>query len=256
MSRGPRDQGDALGGEQVEGRHAVRQLLLARRRRVKRLWVADSGSVGDDMVEIVRLAQQLKVPLQRRGPEAMAAAAQTSAPQGVIAWAEPVVGAALGDLVAEPLAFLVVLDGVTDPGNFGSILRTAACAGVTGVVVGRHRSAPLTPAAVKAAAGAVEHVPIAVVPGVPAALAQLGKAALWTVGLDAAAEDSLWSLAVLSGPVALVLGSEGRGLSGLARRRCDVLARIEQWGPLGSLNVAVAAGVACFEVARRRTGGT
>jgi 23S rRNA (guanosine2251-2'-O)-methyltransferase len=146
----------------------------------------------------------------------------------------------------------LALDGVTDPGNFGSLLRTAACAGVGGVVVGRHRSAPLTAAAVKAAAGATEHVPIASVGGVPAALQRLSRAGIWLVGLDPSGAEEIWAGTLFDGPVALVLGSEGKGLSRLARERCDSLVRIPQRGPLESLNVAAAAAVACFEVARRR----
>ena len=102
-----------------------------------------------------------------------------------------------------------------------------------GVVVGRHRSAPLTPAAVKAAAGAVEHVPIASVGGVPAALQQLTGAGIWAVGLDPCGQEELWQATLLDGPVALVLGSEGKGLSQLARERCDPLARIPQTRPTG-----------------------
>ena len=140
-----------------------------------------------------------------------------------------------------------MLDGVTDPGNFGSLLRSAACAGATGVVIARHRSAPLTPAALKSAAGAVEKVPIAVAAGIPAALQQLAKAGVWTVGLDPAGPADLWQTTLLDVPVALVLGSEGAGLSCLVGQRCDVLARIPQSGVVESLNVAAAGAVACFE---------
>ena len=196
--------------------------------------------------------------MQIRPVEAVLATARTGAPQGVIAWADPVRAVDLDELLEISALtgppFMLVLDGVTDPGNFGSLLRTAACAGVGGVVVGRHRSAPLTPAAVKAAAGAVEHVPIASVGGVPAALQRLNRSAVWLVGLDPFGADEVWSASLFDGPVALVLGSEGKGLSRLARERCHSLVRIPQQGPLGSLNVAAAAAVACFEVARRRAG--
>jgi 23S rRNA (guanosine2251-2'-O)-methyltransferase len=177
----------------------------------------------------------------------------------VVAWAQPVLAVPLADLLvmqAGAPPFLLVLDGVTDPGNFGSLLRTAACAGATGVVIGRHRSAPLTPAALKAAAGAVEKVPIALAAGIPAVLQQLSQAGVWTVGLDPAGPGDLWQTTLLDGPVALVLGSEGSGLSRLVRQRCDMLVRIPQGGALESLNVAAAGAVACFEVARQRATGT
>jgi 23S rRNA (guanosine2251-2'-O)-methyltransferase len=246
----------ALGGEQVEGHHAVHELLVAGRRRVQRLWVAEAEPLSEPVERLAQLAVDRGVPVQTRPAEVVLAAARTSAPQGVIAWAEPVLPVALEELLdvsATPgPPFLLVLDGVTDPGNFGSLLRTAACAGVGGVVVGRHRSAPLTPAAVKAAAGATEHIPIASVGGVPAALQRLNRAGIWLVGLDPFGKYEIWTSTLFDRPVALVLGSEGKGLSRLARERCDSLVRIPQRGPLGSLNVATAAAVACFEVARRR----
>ncbi|HXW79380.1 MAG TPA: 23S rRNA (guanosine(2251)-2'-O)-methyltransferase RlmB [Acidimicrobiales bacterium] len=248
---------DDLGGEQVEGHHAVHELLVAARRRTRRIWVADADAPSPLVEHMARLARERGVPVQTRPADVLLAAARTAAPQGVIAWADPVVSVALDDLLGADEGkppFVLVLDGVTDPGNFGSLLRSAACAGVGGVVVGRHRSAALTPLAVKAAAGAVEYVPIAAVGGIPAALQRLSRAGIWAIGLDAAGNDNLWSASLLDGPVALVLGSEGAGLSHLTKQRCDLLARIPQQGPLGSLNVASAAAVACFEVARRRAG--
>jgi 23S rRNA (guanosine2251-2'-O)-methyltransferase len=247
-----------LGGEQVEGHHAVHELLVARRRRTRRLWVAETGAMSEPLLHIAELGRDRGARVEVKAAEAVLAAARTGAPQGVIAWADPLLPVALEellDIVATPgPPFVLALDGVTDPGNLGSMLRTAACAGVGGVVVGRHRSAPLTPAAVKAAAGAVEHVPIASVGGIPAALQRLSRAGIWLVGLDPAGEEELWGATIFDGPVALVLGSEGKGLSRLSRERCDLLVRIPQRGPLESLNVATAAAVACFEVARRRAG--
>ncbi len=248
---GPTD----LGGDQVEGHHAVHELLAAGRRRVEALWVAQGQSGHGPLDEIVSLARRQKVMVQLKGPEALAAVARTSAPQGVVAWAQPVGAVPLAELLdtgSGPPPFLLVLDGVTDPGNFGSLLRSAAGAGATGVVIARHRSAPLTPAALKSAAGAVEKVPIAVAAGIAAAMQQLGKAGVWTVGLDPAGPADLWQTNLLDAPVALVLGSEGAGLSRLVRQRCDVLARIPQSGAVESLNVAAAGAVACFEVARQR----
>ena len=253
--RAGRGHANGLGGEQVEGHHAVQALLTEGRRRAHRLWVADADTAGEPLARIARLAAQRGVPVQSKPAEAIAATARTGAPQGVIAWADPVLPVELEELLAgfsvgEPYV-LLVLDGVTDPGNFGSLLRTGSCAGVRGVVVARHRSAALTPAAVKAAAGAVEHVPIALVGGVPAALQRLSRAGIWVAGLDPDGDEELWHSRLLDGPVALVLGSEGKGISRLVRQRCDALVRIPQLGPVGSLNVAAATAVACFEVARR-----
>jgi 23S rRNA (guanosine2251-2'-O)-methyltransferase len=248
----------SLGGEQVEGHHAVHELLAAGSRPTHRIWVVGAHAKSGPIGELVQLAHGRGVQVLLKTAEDLMQVARTGAPQGVIAWAGPVVPVPLGSLIGgssqERPQFLLVLDGVTDPGNFGSLLRSAACAGVGGVVVAYHRSAALTPAAVKAAAGAVEHLPISLVPGIPAALQQLTRAGIWSVGLDPAGEEELWRTTLLDAPVALVLGSEGRGLSHLVRQRCDLLARIPQSGPLASLNVAAAAAVACFEVARQRAG--
>ncbi len=147
----------------------------------------------------------------------------------------------------------MAVDGVTDPGNLGALLRAAEGAGVTGVVLPRHRAVHITPTVAKSAAGAIEHLAIAVVPGLPGALRRLRKAGVWVVGLDDAAERSLFDLGELgSEPIVLVLGAEGSGLSRLTRDRCDVLVRIPMRGRLSSLNVAAAAALGCYEVARHR----
>lgn len=248
-------QGAGLGGEQVEGRRAVRELLLAGRRRVRSVWIAEGRDDQGLLDDIEQLAATRGVRVRRVDRARLAADARTDAPQGVLARAEPVAPADLDELLASPQAFLLALDGLTDPGNLGAILRVAGAAGVTGVVVGRHRSAPLTPAAVKAAAGAVEHVPVASVAGIPATLDRARRAGVWTVGLDAGGSASVFDLTVGDQPVVLVVGAEGRGLARLTRERCDVLAAIPMPGPVDSLNVATAAAVGCFEVVRRRSLG-
>jgi predicted rRNA methylase len=154
---------------------------------------------------------------------------------------------------AERMAFLVVVDGVTDPQNLGALLRSAECAGVTGVVLPRHRSAHVTPTVTKVAAGAVEHVSVAVVPGVPGALQELERLGVWTVGLDERGSEPVFNLPLGDRPIALVIGAEGRGLAPLSRQRCDVLARIPLHGSIDSLNVSAAGAVAMFEVARQRS---
>jgi 23S rRNA (guanosine2251-2'-O)-methyltransferase len=245
-----------LGGTQVEGRQAVRELLRAGRRPVRQLYVADGSGPSEALDEIVELAARAGVAVRRVDRDRIDAMAGTDSPQGVVAVAGEVTDHTLDDLISgrpgAPAPFLVVLDGVTDPHNLGAVMRSALCAGATGLVLGRHRSAHLSPAAVKAAAGAVEHLPVATVGGIPAALGSLSSAGVWTVGLDAEGSGGLWDLAVSTEPIALVLGAEGRGLSPLARRRCEVTVSIPLSGPLESLNVSAAAALACFEVARGR----
>lgn len=184
------------------------------------------------------------------------AATEPGAPPERLPATGPAASAAGGDTTAEGGAapmLLLVVDGVTDPGNLGAILRTAECAGVTGVVLPRHRAARITPTVAKRAAGAIEHLRFAPVSGIPTALATLAELGVWSVGLDVTADRTIWQLDIAEAPLALVLGAEGRGLSRLVRRRCDVTARIPVTGRLDALNVSAAAAIALFEVLRRRT---
>jgi 23S rRNA (guanosine2251-2'-O)-methyltransferase len=254
-----RSETPELGGEQVEGRHAVRELLAARRRPVREVWLADGLDPAPILDEIADLAAAASVPVRAVNNARLRQAASTDAPQGVLAFAAALPEADLDDLAIDRpggrAPFLVVVDGLTDPHNLGALLRTAQCAGATGAVLPRHRSAHVTATVAKAAAGAIEYLPMAVVPGIASALARLADAGVWTVGLDAAAPTALWSLAIATEPIALVFGAEGAGLSRLAKARCQLLVSIPQAGPIASLNVAAAGALACFEVSRARPGG-
>ncbi len=222
------------------------------------LWLADDLDDAPILAEIRELADEARVRLRAVKPAALAAEARSEAPQGVLAHAEPLAEADFEGLLSAgrgPWAapFLLFLDGITDPQNLGALLRSAEAAGVSGVVLPRHRAAHVTPTVAKAAAGAVEHLPMALVGGLPTALARAREAGVWTIGLDSGGDTSLFDLALAVEPVALVLGAEGRGLGRLVSERCDVTASIPLRGALGSLNVAAAAALACFEVARRRS---
>ena len=241
-------------GDQVEGRHAVRELLRAGRRRVRSVWLSEGQDPSPVLAEIVELAEERAVPIRRVNPTRLMAEARTTAPQGVIARAEPVPLVPFEDLLRAGNGgppFVLAIEGVTDPGNLGGLLRTAVGAGVTGAVLPKHRSSPLSPAAVKAAAGAVEVLPLSVVGGLPAALARAREQGLWVVGLDPGAPP-IWDLELVTEPVVVVVGAEGSGLTRLTRARCDALGGIPMTGPLESLNVAAAGAVALFDVARRR----
>jgi len=232
----------------------VRELLLAHTRRVREVLVAADQDDVTLLQDIVDLALDAGVPVREVSRKRLFADARTEAPQGVIARAAPLPEAALDDLVHAPdvVPFLVALDGVTDPGNLGALLRSAECAGVTGVVLPRHRATHVTPTVTKAAAGAVEHLPMTIVGGLPTALLQLRDQGVHVVGLDAGGDRSLFDLDAADVPVCLVLGAEGRGLSRLVRQRCDEVVAIPLLGQLASLNVAAAGALACYEVARRR----
>ena len=247
-----------LGGEQVEGRRAVRELLVAGRRTVRDIWLSDTVDNGPLVAEILDLAEEARVAVRRVSRARLDAEARTEAPQGVLAHARPLQPVDLEQLCRPARAgqtkpFLLALDGVSDPQNLGALLRTAEVAGVTGVVLPRHRAAHVTPTVAKAAAGAIEYLPIALVAGLPAALATMASAGVWTVGLDPSATDPLWSLTLGTEPVAVVLGAEGAGLSRLSAQRCDVRLSIPRVGQVDSLNVAAAGALAMFEVARRRS---
>jgi 23S rRNA (guanosine2251-2'-O)-methyltransferase len=248
-ARAPRDL-----GQQVEGRRAVLELLRARRRPVNDLWLASDAAPAPILQEIEQLAAELRVTLRRVPGEQVDRKARTESPQGVVAFAAPLPAADLDDLLAAQDAFLVALDGVTDPQNLGAVLRTAETLGATGAVLPTHRAAGLTPAVTKAAAGAIEHLPVAFVSGIPSALDRAKRAGTWSVGLDVAGTTSVHDLTVADQPLLLVLGAEGRGLSRLARDRCDVVVSIPMRGHIESLNVSAAAAVACAEIARRRAG--
>ncbi len=247
--RSSHQSGDDLGGDQVEGFHSVRELLRAGKRSVREVWVVERANGA---AEIEALAFDAGIRVRRVSPDQLEDRARSEAPQGVLARTEAVAPARVDDLLAAPDAFLVAVDGVTDPGNLGAILRTAETAGVTGLVMPRHRAARLGPTALKAAAGAVEYLPIASVGGIPTFLDQARRAGVWTVGLDAGGTTTVNDLAVADGPVVIVLGAEGRGLSRLTGERCDVIASIPLHGRLESLNVSAAAAIALHAVAARR----
>jgi 23S rRNA (guanosine2251-2'-O)-methyltransferase len=241
-------------GQQIEGRRAVRELLVAGRRKVHELMISSGTDDAPELTELETLAREAGVRIKPVPPDQIERRARTGAPQGVIAIAAPVPAADLDDLLADPAAFLVALDGVTDPQNLGAVMRSAETAGATGIVLATHRAVGLTPAVAKAAAGALEHLPVAFVSGVPGALDRAKRAGVWCVGLDADGDQLLFDLSVADAPLVLVLGAEGRGLSRLARTRCDVIASIPMHGHIESLNVSAAAAVACTEIARRRAG--
>ncbi|HYI62568.1 MAG TPA: 23S rRNA (guanosine(2251)-2'-O)-methyltransferase RlmB [Acidimicrobiales bacterium] len=246
----------------MEGRQAVRELLLAGRRRVHELLVAADLDPSPVVAEILQLATDDRVPVREVSRSRLDSQARTEAPQGVLARAAPLEEHELDDLASglvratasgDGPPFLLLLDGLTDPGNLGALLRSASAAGVTGVVLPRHRAVHVTPTVAKAAAGAIEHLPMAVVGGLPSAVARLREAGVWVLGLDAEGARSVWEVPVPEVPVALVVGAEGAGLSRLVRQRCDEVVAIPMRGPLDSLNAATAGALACFAVARRRT---
>jgi 23S rRNA (guanosine2251-2'-O)-methyltransferase len=248
-----------LGGEQVEGRQAVRELLIAGNRKVHEIWVSGELIDSEPLADIVEIARSMRVQVSEVARKRLESQARSEAPQGVIAFAAPLKEVELSELLKrrrnDP-PFIVAVDGVTDPGNLGALLRCCDGAGVHGVVLPRHRAVHITPTAAKSAAGAAEHVPMALVGGLPAALGRMKEAGIWVVGLADAADRSLFEIGDLAADgICLVLGAEGSGLSRLVRERCDLIVSIPMRGRLSSLNVSAAAALATYEVTRQRSKG-
>ena len=244
-----------LDGTQVEGRQAVREMLIAQKRRVHEVYVSDDIDNNPVVDDIIALAKDQRVPLHRVARKDIERMARSEAPQGVVAMGAELPEADIADFVRieGSVPFIVAIDGVTDPGNLGAILRSCDGAGVTGVILPKHRAVHITPSAAKSAAGAAEYVPMALVSGLPTALRQLKEAGVWIVGLHDSADKSVFEFGSLATePICLVLGAEGPGLSRLVRERCDMLLSIPMLGALSSLNVSAAAALATYEVVRAR----
>jgi 23S rRNA (guanosine2251-2'-O)-methyltransferase len=178
--------------------------------------------------------------------------AVSEAPQGVVAECRPLTPLTIEEMSARTDA-IIVLDHVEDPHNLGAVARSALAAGVGGLVVSDRRAAPLSATAFKAAVGALEQLPVAIVGSIPDALRQLRQLGVWTVGLEAGAPQSLFGLELLTEPVAVVIGSEGEGLSRLTAERCDLRVSIPMAAASESLNASVSAALAAFEILRVRT---
>lgn len=218
--------------------------------------VIATGRRDGRVAAVVRAARRAGVPVERMPAASVRRlAGEESVHQGVVASVEPARYDQPEVVLrgASSPALLVVLDGVDDPRNLGAVIRSAAAAGAGGLFLPTRRAAGLTGACLKVAAGAAERLPIARVGNVASFLKLLKKQGIWVVGLDAGGDES-WTSFDLRLPLALVLGGEGKGLRRLARENCDVILSIPLRRGVESLNLAVAAGVALFEVVRQRGG--
>ncbi|HSE81665.1 MAG TPA: 23S rRNA (guanosine(2251)-2'-O)-methyltransferase RlmB [Gaiellaceae bacterium] len=235
--------------ELVYGRQPVREVLRAGKRQVLELLVTERALGSEPWL---REVSGLRVQVQREGR--LTEAAGTREHQGVVAFCEPYRYAVAHELAARASPLVVCLDQVTDPQNLGAVVRSAEGAGASGVVITERNAARVTPAVCKASAGAVEHLPVAVVVNLGRYLEEIKGPQLWVWAADGGAETPVWN-ADLTGGVALVFGAEGRGLRPGVRRTCDDAFRVPLAGRVESLNVSVAAGIAVFEAARQRRGG-
>jgi 23S rRNA (guanosine2251-2'-O)-methyltransferase len=234
--------------EQVYGRRAVREALRGDNREALELWATERAVKAESWLRETT-QPRVQVKLERDLTEA----AGTRDHQGVLAWCEPYHYADAYELAAVKRPLLACLDQVSDPRNLGAVCRSAEGAGATGVVVPSHGSARVTPAVCRASAGAVEHLPVAVVTNLARYLEEIKGGDLWIAAAAGESGTPMWQ-ADLSGGLAFVFGAEGKGLRPLVRRTCDLEVSIPLYGQVESLNVSVAAAVLLYE-ARRQRGG-
>lgn len=250
---------DSDGGRQeatdvIVGRHPVREALRAGR-PLERVLIGRGSETGP-LASIVEAARKRDIVVRETDRRQLDRLAEGQVHQGVVAVAAPIPYARLEDVFdvakargEEPL--LLVLDEVQDPHNLGSLLRSADGAGVHGVIVPNRRAAGLTMTVARTSAGAVHHVPVVQVANIARTLATLKDQGLWVVGADMTEADVYWD-APLTGPLAVVIGGEDKGLGRLVRESCDFVVRVPMSGKINSLNAGVAGGLLLFEIARQR----
>jgi 23S rRNA (guanosine2251-2'-O)-methyltransferase len=244
-------------GEILCGRQPIYETLRAARRKVHKVLLAQGVKTGGIIGQILSLANKAGVAVQkveRRDLDRLGGEVNHQGLAAEVSGYPYVYLDALleGTAGADEPPFLLLLDHLQDPQNLGSLLRTADAVGVHGVVVPGRRAAGVTPAAVRASAGAAEHVRVAQVANLVQAMNVLKEAGVWLVGLEAIPQAQLYTQADLSGPVGLVVGSEGAGLARLVRKTCDFFIRLPMQGQVGSLNAAVAGAIALYEAGRQR----
>jgi 23S rRNA (guanosine2251-2'-O)-methyltransferase len=230
--------------EVIYGIRPVIESLKSGRRKVFEIFDA----VGDE--EVAKAAGARGVKPKRVSRQRVDELARGGVHQGVVARVEPYPYSGLGEMLAAPEPLILVLDGVTDPRNLGAVLRDADAAGASGVVVPQDRAAGVTAAAVKASAGASEHVRVARETNLRQAIERMKAAGFWVYAAEAGGTP--YTQLDLAGPVGLVFGSEGRGVRRLVREACDGELSIPMLGNVASLNISVAAGVLLYEVRRQR----
>lgn len=241
----------------IEGKNAVIEAIRAGRALDKVYLVRDNDDKA--LAFIASNAKSAGVPVAECDRRKLDAMSQTHAHQGVIAVAAAREYCSVADILAiaaergeDP--FVVVCDGLEDPRNLGAVIRSAECAGAHGVIISKHHSAGLNATADKASAGAAEHMAVAKVANLTNALKELKKAGLWVYGAEAGGNAPLWKTD-MKGPVCLVIGSEGAGISRLVLENCDFVLSIPMKGQVNSLNASAAASILLYEIVRQRLNG-
>ena len=239
----------------IEGRNAVTEALRAGR-SIDKIYIA-KGEVDKTLGHIASKARDMGIVVVEADRRKLDAMSVTHAHQGVIAMAAVKEYCSIDDILAiaserGEAPFVILCDEISDPHNLGAILRTAECVGAHGVIIPKRRSAGLTSIVDKTSAGAAEHMAVARVPNLPAAIKELKEKGLWIYGTAAEAKSSLWQTD-FTGPVCIVIGSEGDGMGRLVTDNCDFLVSIPMRGKVNSLNASAAASVMMYEVLRQRS---
>lgn len=239
----------------IEGRNPVLEALRAGR-TINKILVSKGDKEGS-IRQIIALAREKGIIIQEVARAKLDSMSHTHAHQGVIAYASVKEYVEPDDIlrIAEKKGeapFIIILDEITDAYNLGSILRTADSVGAHGVIIPKRRAVGLTPAVSKASAGAVEYVPVARVTNIGQTIDYLKQNGIWVAGTDASGERAFYE-AELKGPLALVIGSEGKGMGKLVREKCDFIIKIPMKGNVSSLNAAVAGAIVMYEILRQRS---
>lgn len=238
----------------VEGRNPVIEAIKSGR-EIDKILIA-KGSEQGSIQKIIGMAKEKRIVIQYVEKAKLDAMSETKAHQGVIALVTPYSYKTVDDIMkaAEDKnedSFIIILDEIEDPHNLGAIIRTAECAGAHGVIIPKRRAVGLTPVVIKASAGAVEYMNIAKVSNIASTIEELKERGVWIYGADMDGEQDYFNRD-LSGPIAIVIGSEGKGIGRLIREKCDFLVKIPMNGKISSLNASVAASVMMYEVLRQR----
>ena len=238
----------------IYGINPLLEVLLSHPEMLEKVVVAE-GRGGNEVRKILKLAAEHGLPVEFGGRERVEKLAPHRVHQGVAAICRAHPYATVEEVIdhrheKSKYDLIVLLDNITDPQNLGSIIRTAHCCGVNGVIIPENRAASITGSVSKASAGAVQYLPTAMVVNLANTIDDLKERGFWIYGTDAAAKTDIHS-ADYNGNIALVMGSEGRGIRPLVRKKCDFLISIPMRGQVASLNVSVAAGVILFEILRK-----
>ena len=242
--------------EKLAGVNSIMEALRGKR-RVHKIYVQE-GRAGKRIDELLQIAKKKGIFFQYVDKQRLDQMYTTANHQGVIAQVDSYEYSSVDEILEQAALlgkdpFILILDGIEDPQNLGSIIRTAECAGVHGIIIPQHNSSEVTAAVSRASAGAVEHIPIARETNLVNCIKRLKEKGLWVVGADM--EGSEYFSCQMPSPTALVIGGEGSGIRRLVRQNCDMLVSIPMTGLISSLNASVAAGLVIYEVVRQRRKG-